>query len=168
MVHTQRFVVRAVVAASIVAALAVGSGASAGAQTGYQLDNVTVNCTPSVTIHSNGWAPGEPVSADINPPLGTLVADAGGVIDGTLNLPSGLSTGPHVVTLNGFAFDGVTPRTQTFDVNIASCAAGAAAGALAFTGRNIGLVLAIAAAILIIGTAALLGARKRRHLTLSA
>lgn len=161
--QTRRLLARGVLTASIVAALAAFSGATAGAQAGYQLDNVLVNCTASVTIHSNGWAPGQPVSAEINPPLGSLVADAGGVVDGTLNLPANTSTGAHVVTLTGFEFDGVTPRVQTFDVTIGeNCA-----GGLAVTGSNIGLILAIAAAILIVGTAAILGARKRKHQTLS-
>lgn len=167
--RTARF---GVVVALVAIATLAASGISA-AQTGYQLDSVTptdVSPGSAIHVHSNGWCAGGPVTVTLSPnvALGTLVANGEGIVDGEFTIPADTSTGQHDITLTGQALGCTEARTQVLGITVVSSAASSPAasspvsGVLAFTGGDVGTLLAIGAAAVIVGTTAFVGARRRR------
>jgi hypothetical protein len=146
------------------AVLAFG-GVAASQTTGYQLDGVTVNGS-TLHVHSNCWAAGGGVDVTIastNPvSIGTIVANSAGIIDGDLTIPADhLTAGVHTITLTGRDCNG-NARTQSFEITL-SGSSSSSSGALAFTGGNIAMLLGIGAALVIVGTSAVMGFRRRRR-----
>lgn len=162
--RTARF---GVVVALVAIATLAASGISA-AQTGYQLDSVTpseVSAGSAIHVHSNGWCAGGTVTVTLSPNvvLGTFVANGEGIVDGDFTIPADTSTGQHDVTLTGQALGCTEARTQVFGITVVSSAASSpVSGPLAFTGGDVGTLLAIGAAAVIVGTTAFVGARRRR------
>ena len=102
------------------------------------------------TVSSSGWQPNSPVEATLHSTpvsLGTITADATGLVQGTFSAPSTVETGAHTVQLVGTASTGGA-RTVNFNLTIATTSSGSASagststgsttvgGTLAFTGAS--------------------------------
>lgn len=103
--------------------------------------------------------------------VGTLTADAEGVIAGTLELPAAAAAGEHTIVVTG-AESGLTAEVA---VTVASAPTGAAAagggsgaGMLAFTGTALPIAAASAAVVLLAAGGLLLLRRRRRSAITSA
>jgi hypothetical protein len=180
--------------AALLLAVTAEAGAQTGGGSGYQFDAVRNACSePGETnsIHGNFFAPGSTVSVVLQgTTIGTLAAGANGVVDGTFTVPSNAPTGQVTIQLVGQNQSGA-PRTLSFTLQIGGCTApgaggggaaaggggqaagrgagqaaggGAGGGALAFTGGSVGLLVGIGAAAMVLGGAAVVGARRRRVL----
>jgi hypothetical protein len=131
---------------------------------------------------SEEWAPDSSVAATFNSDpvdLGTLTADAEGVVEGTFQVPS-VEAGVHTVVLEGTGAD-QEPRTLevAFTITAASstttvpltppatpggAATGGAGGPLAFTGTGARDLASIAVLVLAVGLH-LLALQRRRATT---
>jgi hypothetical protein len=150
-----------------------------------------VSAGSAIHVHSNGWCAGGSVTVTLSRPgrgsgrgrvrrnvaLGTLVANGEGIVDGDFTIPADTSPGKHDITLTGQAFGCTEARTEVLSITVvptqvlgttvvssaaSSAASSPVSGALAFTGADAGTLLAIGAAAVIVGTTALVGARRRR------
>ena len=157
---TNGLVKRLAAVAALVVLASFATAGLAGAQSGYQLDGVTPgDVTPGspVHVHSNGWCAGGSTSVTLAPSLtlGSIVGSSEGIIDGDVTIPSDTSPGAHDLALSGTGSDCTTAKTQVLSFTVVS-------SKLAFTGSDVGMPLAIGVALVIIGTTAFFGAKRRR------
>ncbi len=160
-----------VVLGAVVALILTGVG-SASAQD-YPGD-ATLTCTPStvaigddLSCTATGYEPGGTVTFQINPFLGSAVADANGVASVTAPVPTGVPTGPVTVSSSGPGADGGSTElvlNTTVTVIAAAAQPAQAADGLPVTGSDSSLPLAQIAVVLIAaGGLALLVARRRSN-----
>ena len=135
------------------------------------INDSTVVVGQTVTVTTTGWVPNTSVSHQLNPPLGTTVADASGVAVLTTQIPN-VSLGAHQVCATGTAAGGDprTPRDDTIctAITVGQPAAPPSGGAgLPKTGSSntvplaqIGVVLVVAGGLTVLGARK---ARSRRH-----
>lgn len=121
---------------------------------GGQTTVFTTNCT-------SGYAPGSTVGLQLNPPLGTTIADADQQIRQLVTIPDGTSAGPHTITSTGPGAAGGTLVLHADIVVTVAGAAGPSGAALATTGTDVLNVLLVALATLTVGFALFVSARRR-------
>jgi hypothetical protein len=158
-------------------ALLVGILAAPSFGAGYQLNGLGSGCTEpgnSNTVHGNKFDVGSDVSIVLGGQvIGVVQADAGGNVSGSFAVPAGASTGTTSLKLEGSGPDGA--RTLSFELKVGGCSesqdvsggaasegSGGGSGTLAFTGGDTGMTVGIAAAVLVVGVAFVVAARKRR------
>ena len=125
-------------------------------------------------VHGKGYKHCSDVDVDVHSQttfLGTLSADALGVVDGSVSLPSNLSPGAHTITLTGVSETGARVVT-TIPVTVAGAAPGSNAGSgngsgigLPRTGTEIAGISGIGLVLVGAGGMAVYSGRRRRTTT---
>jgi len=122
----------------------------------------------TITFEGRGFAPGSEATPTLfSVVLGTFTADGAGTIRGGVRIPSDAELGPATLELRGVAPDG-SVLVLTARLTVIGGAPGAAAddgepdGGLALTGSSIVPWAAVGAALLILGTTAVVAGRARR------
>lgn len=141
-----------VIAAVLAVMLALFSASPAGAQT-YG-EPITVSPGETITVTGSGCSPGANVKIFLDDELLTsTTADDDGSFTVDVTIPLDTSLGLHTLTAT---CDGSVTLTLTLNV--------VASGTLPVTGSSdrTGLVVGIGAALVVLGAAALYGARLRR------
>jgi hypothetical protein len=159
--------VRRLLGVTAVAALFVLAFAGPAAADPYpppdQGGSSTVPQGGTVSVSSDGWAPGSLVTVTLDSTpvvLGTLTADSSGHIEGTFTVPSNAALGTHSVVLSGTDPTGA-PRTVSQTLIVV--AATTSGPTLAFTGsNNSGMIAGIGSVAVVAGVALVVAARKRR------
>ena len=143
-------------------AFAGTAGADPYPPTSVSSSSSTAPVGGTVTVSSDGWAPGSQVTITLDSVpvvLGTLTADANGHIQGTFTIPAGTALGAHTIVSSGTDPSGA-PRTLSQALTVVPAAGGPS---LAFTGGSGSGRLAVAGVIAVLLGALLVGvARKRR------
>jgi LPXTG-motif cell wall-anchored protein len=158
----------------------VGFSGVAGAQQPYpptgacriNLSSAVVTGGQSIVVQvpacSDGYGPGELVDitfASKPVSLGTVTTDATGAFSAQVTIPRDASPGTHTISTTGRRADGST-LVLTTSITVAGrdggARAGSSAGALPFTGSSNALsAVWIALAVLVLGAALVIGARRR-------
>lgn len=147
-----------VIAALLVVLLALAASAPAGAQT-YG-EPVTVSPGETIEVSGTGCNPGDQVVIALDgETLKVVTADEDGSFTARVTIPADTSLGFHTLTAT---CSGGVVLTLTLHV--------VAGGTLPITGssENTGLIVGIGAALVVLGAAALYGARLRRRQTVPA
>jgi len=134
------------------------------------LSTSTVVQGGSFSLTSKGWKPGTNVDAFLNSTpifLGTMLADASGVVSGTFAVPANFPTGPHTVTLTGTGIASNVGQTLSAGLTIGAfvqaptTTAPPAVGTLPSTGSESMTLTGMAFLLLGTGAALVLVARRR-------
>ncbi|HEX9993981.1 MAG TPA: hypothetical protein VGB14_13715 [Acidimicrobiales bacterium] len=147
-----------VIAALLTVLLALAAASPAGAQ-GYG-EPITVSPGEVIEVSGTGCAPGDEVVIALDgETLKVVTADADGSFTATVQIPPDTSLGLHTLTAT---CSGGVVLTLTLNV--------VASGTLPITGSSdrTGLIVGIGAALIVLGAAALYGARLRRRQTVPA
>lgn len=131
------------------------------------LSSATVQAGGSIAVSGTGFAPDQEITFELHSDpivLGTLTADAGGVLKGSFTIPASAPAGTHtLVALSGTTVIASAPLTVTA-AGAGGTGSGAAgtggAGALATTGSDAPVVAATAALLLLFAGLTLV--RRRR------
>jgi len=122
----------------------------------------------STKVFGYGFAPGASLQAFLcsTPvPLGTVVADSAGNVEATLGIPAGTPLGVHTIAVVGAAAAGGSQVAYAaIEVTAAGAVAGGAiTGNLPTTGSDPGMYVGIGAGLVLLGSAAVFGARRRQQ-----
>ncbi|WP_136057458.1 carboxypeptidase-like regulatory domain-containing protein [Microbacterium sp. K24] len=129
----------------------------------------TVVAGKEITVSGTGFAPGAAIAFELHSDpiaLGTLTADAGGVLRGSFRIPASAPAGAHtLVALSGTTVIASTPLTVTAAAGSGSngsgsATTGGASGALASTGSDAPVFAATGALLLLFAGLTLV--RRRR------
>ncbi len=172
----------ALFAAGLLVFAAVPAGASPPVQypiipTGIQISSGVVNPGNSFTVTGEGFAPGGTVRVTLNPVLATAVAESAGNFSTVVTIPVGTPLGPHLIVASGPSLENPAQSlTVSAPILLASAAvppvvpvaavaapADAPSAPLAFTGFAARSWLVASLAFVLVSTALVLGARKRRQ-----
>ena len=132
------------------------------------LSSATVQAGGSIAVSGTGFAPDQEITFELHSDpivLGTLTADAGGVLKGSFTIPASVPAGTHtLVALSGTTVIASAPLTVTAagagGTGSGAGGTGGAVGALATTGSDAPVVAATAALLLLFAGLTLV--RRRR------
>ena len=115
-----------------------------------------------VTVSGDNWCPGSTVSIYLDGQfVGTATVDAGGHFDTSIVIPKDIDPGQHTITVVGLDSSCTEVVTRTTVFNIAGGGVSGQA-TLPFTGSNISVGVLLLAALVIVGTTALVAGRRRK------
>ena len=153
----------------------VGFAGVAGAQQSYPpagscslgVSSAVVSQRETITVNTidcgAGYAPGDPVGLTFESTpvsVGTATADSNGQFSAKVTIPSDAARGAHTIRSSGHRPDG-SSLELTAKVTVVAPGETAGAGALAFTGSDALPVVWIALVVLVLGSALVIGARRR-------
>jgi LPXTG-motif cell wall-anchored protein len=158
---------------ALLVAPVVGASAVAGAQeyppAACTVGTSQVSVAPgqTITVSISGFAASTPVNLSLDgQALGSLTTDSSGAGSATVTIPNNVSAGTHTLSASGKStVGGDCDPSTTVTVTGAAAGAGRAAptGRLAVTGSDSLPLLWIGVAVLTVGAALVIGARRRAN-----
>jgi hypothetical protein len=117
-----------------------------------------------IRVSGENWCAGSTVSIYLDGEfVKTVDVASDGTFSTTIDIPPGTSPGDHVIEVVGLDETCDEVRTVRVTIHVGGAgAAGGGTGALAFTGSNIWAFILLLAALLIVGTTALVAGRRRK------
>ncbi len=120
----------------------------------------------TVTFTATGFAPGSDVETFIcSTPisLGTFTADSSGAVSQSLTIPAGTVLGAHTIAAVGKRANGLDQVAYAAVTVVSTSSGSSSSGTLPTTGSDNGKLVAMGAALMVLGAAAVFGSTRARR-----